>query len=89
MSRRAEKVAAGGRKAAAAATRCVLNFFLAQTYILRLVAGGGPLFLWFVAPFAAVGAVKRIGPPTATVFPCDVAQRIFPAGLQTSDLGRH
>jgi hypothetical protein len=82
----------GGRRreiAAAAAARRLLNYFLAQTYSLRLIAGGGPLFIEFVAVFAAVGAVKRIGPPTATTTPCEVTQRTFSASFQTSYFGHY
>jgi len=82
----------GGRRreiAAAAAARRLLNYFLAQTYSLRLIAGGGPLFIEFVAVFAAVGAVKRIGPPTATTTPCELTQRTFSASFQTSYFGHY
>ena len=75
--------------AAAAAARRVLNYFLAQMYSLRLMAGGGPLFIEFVAAFAAVCAVKRIGPPTATTTLCEVTQRTFSASFQTSYFGHH
>jgi hypothetical protein len=82
----------GGRRretVTAAAARRLLNYFLAQTYSLRLSAAGGPLFIVFVAAFAAVGAVKCIGPPTATTTPCEVTQRTFSASFQTSYSGHH
>ena len=79
----------GGRRremAAAAAARRLLSYFLTQTYSLRLSAAGGPVFFEFVAAFAAVGAVKRIGPTTT---PCEVTQRTFSASFQTAYFGHH